>query len=962
MGRSGSSALPMKGRAALLRSPILRTQWCALANDRTQAFGTTGPLMARLGRAAALHSIRVLRRFYQTHPRALATAGLAVLLALLSAWLLSPISRVGTRLVRASYDWSQPMISETGLTNSPVVIVYLDRDSYRRERQNPNEPWNRALHARLLNRLTAAGAKTVVFDIIFNEPGADPSADQQFADAIRANGRVVLAAELSQSSRDTPQVEGIKSLQLFMPTKLFLDAAATWGVANASMDDDFVVRRQFDGLLDQGEPSLAFATARLLGGVVTNMPESRWLRYYGKPLSLPHVSYSEALRAEEAGDEFFRDKAVFVGARPMTGTLLERKDEFRSPLASWGDRELFMPAVEVHATQLLNLLRGDSLRRLPPLKEVLILVFSAISFGWLLLRFRPLPAAGVAVAAELCMLGAAALVLSAERLWFPWLIVSAVQIPGAFAGSVLWQSLEWYRQKRRFEEQRRAAELKIREQAALIEKAQDAILVEDVQGRIVYANPSAERLYGWSAAELQSDGAAREINVLCEDRFREARQTALATGEWLGELDQTTREGRKLTVASRCTLIKDERGEPKSLLFINTDVTEKKRLELESFRAQRIESIGALAGGMAHDLNNALSPILMGLQLLQNQHPDEETQRMLSVMEDNTHRGADMVKQVLLFSRGRESEKEALSLGSLVREMERIVRRTFPKSINVAALVPADLWPVLGNATQLHQVLLNLCVNARDAMPRGGELTMAVDNVELGADEAGQMVNGTPGDFVMLLVSDTGGGIPPEVLPRIFEPFFTTKPAGQGTGLGLSTTARIVSQHGGFLNVKSEPERGATFEIYLPRATLAPTKDTNRILPNALPRGNGELILVVDDDQSVREMVSLGLSTQGYRVLTAANGAEAVAIFEREAAEVRLVLLDTDMPVLNGKATIPFLRAQAPAVPILLMSGEVEVISTPDTAATLVKPFQLEELLRLIAVHCMEPGGRQNGS
>jgi two-component system, cell cycle sensor histidine kinase and response regulator CckA len=895
--------------------------------------------------------ICVLRRFFQNHPRALATAGVAILLAVFSVWSLSPLSRAGTWLARASYDWSQILASEISLTNPPVVIVYLDRDSYRRERQNPNEPWSRALHARLLRRLTAAGAKAVVFDIIFDEPGADSSVDQEFAEAMRANGRVVLAAELNRSSRDTPQVEGIQSLQLFMPAKSFLDAAATWGIANASMDDDFVVRRQFDGLLNQGEPGLAFATARLLGGAVTNTPDPQWLRYYGKPLAVPHVSYGSALRVDEVGDEFFRDKIVFIGARPMAGTFLERKDEFRSPLATWGDKELFTPGVEVQATQLLNLLRGDSLRRWSPEKEVLALVLSAILCGWLLFRFRPLPATGVAVAVELGVL----LIVSSTRMtgnvWFPWLTISAVQIPGALVGSVLYQSLEWYRQKRRFEEQRRAAELKIREQAALIEKAQDAILVEDTVGRIIYANPSAERLYGWSLGELQKDATARRIVASCEKRFAEARETALATGEWLGELEQTTRAGGKLTVASRCTLIKDERGEPKSLLFINTDVTEKKRLELEFFRAQRIESIGVLAGGMAHDLNNALSPILMGLQLLQKQRSDEETRRMLSVMEENTHRGADMVRQVLLFSRGRDGEKEPLSLGSLVREMERIVRQTFPKSINVAALVPADLWPVLGNATQLHQVLLNLCVNARDAMPHGGELTMAVDNVELAVDETRQIPNGMPGRFVMLLVSDTGGGIPPEVLPRIFEPFFTTKPVGQGTGLGLSTTARIVSQHGGFVNVKSELGRGATFEVYLPCASIASTPDTERVLSNELPRGNGELILVVDDEKSVREMVSLGLTTQGYGVITAANGAEAVALFERRVGEVRLVLLDTEMPLLNGLATIPLLRAQAPGVPIVLMSGAVEVISTSDTTAKLVKPFPLEELLRTITAH-----------
>jgi CheY-like chemotaxis protein len=308
-----------------------------------------------------------------------------------------------------------------------------------------------------------------------------------------------------------------------------------------------------------------------------------------------------------------------------------------------------------------------------------------------------------------------------------------------------------------------------------------------------------------------------------------------------------------------------------------------------------------------------------------------------------------MVRQVLLFSRGRGGEKELLSLGGLVREMERIVRRTFPKSINVAALVPADLWPVIGNATQLHQVLLNLCVNARDAMPRGGELTLAADNVELVAGEARQIPNGAPGRFVMLIVSDTGSGIAPEILPRIFEPFFTTKPAEQGTGLGLSTLVRIVSQHGGFVNVKSEPGRGTTFEIYLPCATIAPTAETKRVSTAELPRGNGELILVVDDEESVREMVSLGLTAQGYRVTTAANSAEAIALFEQQGGEVRLVLLDTDMPVLGGRATIPLLRAQAPTVPIVLMSGEVEAISNTDTIARLAKPFQLEELLRTIA-------------
>jgi two-component system cell cycle sensor histidine kinase/response regulator CckA len=893
----------------------------------------------------------VLSPLPPSRPQLLVTAGLAVLLAALSAWLLSPGSRLGTSLVRASYDWSQTVIAEATVTNAPVVIVYLDLDSYLREKQNPAEPWDRALHAQLLHRLTAAGARAVVFDIIFGEPGANGEADRELAGAMRENGHVVLAAEISRSSRSTPGAEGIESMQLSLPAKPFLDATAAWGIANTIVDDDFVVRRQFNGLLHQSEPALAFAAARLAGVTATKPPDSQWLRYYGRPLTIPHVSYSTALRTDEVSDAFFRGKIVMIGARPMAGTFLERKDEFRSPLATWGDRDLFMPAVEVHATQLMNILRSDSLRRWPPGREILVLTLSAVLGSGLMFRFRPLPATAVAVAAALFVFGLASLALTAGKFWFPWLIVCAVQIPGALGGSVLYQSLQWYWQKRRLEEERRAAELKIREQAALIDKAQDAILVEDIHGGIIYANPSAVRLYGWSMAELQQNGAAQYIFAACEKLSAEAREAALTKGEWLGEMEHTTRDGRRLMVASRCTLIRNENNKPKSLLFINTDITEKRRLELEFFRAQRIESLGTLAGGMAHDLNNALSPILMGLQLLQKQCFNDETRRMLSVMEENTHRGADMVKQVLLFSRGQENEKLPLSLATLVHEMERIVRQTFPKTINVAALVPTDLWPVLGNATQLHQVLLNLCVNARDAMAEGGELTLAADNVELGAGEAGEIPNGRPGRFVMLLVSDTGSGIAAEILPRILEPFFTTKPAGVGTGLGLSTTARIVSQHAGFLNVKSEPGFGTTFEIYLPCTTVPLKSQTTSISPAALPRGDNELILVADDEASVREMVSLGLTSQGYRVITAANGADAGILFGQYAEEVRLVLLDTDMPVLNGKATIPLIRAQKAVVPIVLMSGDVAAIQNADTTAKLIKPFKLEDLLRAVAMH-----------
>jgi two-component system, cell cycle sensor histidine kinase and response regulator CckA len=290
--------------------------------------------------------------------------------------------------------------------------------------------------------------------------------------------------------------------------------------------------------------------------------------------------------------------------------------------------------------------------------------------------------------------------------------------------------------------------------------------------------------------------------------------------------------------------------------------------------------------------------------------------------------------------------------------MENILRQTMPKSISVQTMVPSDLWPVLGNATQLHQMLLNLCVNARDAMPKGGKLTLAADNVELTPPEAKDIPESRPGSYVMLLVSDTGTGIPPEVLPRIFEAFFTTKAPGKGTGLGLSTIVRIVRNHGGFVAVKSEVEQGSSFEIYLPRAEPAPTTPAAGFpeLSHIKP-GQGELILFVDDDRSVREMVAPTLTEQGYRVLTAANGAEALALLVRYEREVRLVLTDVAMPVMDGLEMTAKLHSRFPELPVILMSGTLDTDRErlPGAAvAFLPKPFRLEQLLAAVA-DCLAP-------
>ena len=887
-----------------------------------------------------------------TRPRWIASLFLAAATAVLGLFLLA-----SDTLAPASYDSLHRLAGSQSqvLADSPVVIVYLDLNSFGLLQQDPARPWSRRLHTQLLRRLSEAGAKAVVFDIVFGGAGPEAAADKEFAAAIRGSSRVVLAGEVSgKNSHATGGfTDWAHASTIAPPFDYFATNAAGWGVASHMIDDDYVVRRYLAGGFGADKlPSLTWAVGRRLALPGTRDSEAiaranqQGLRYYGPPLAVPHVSYAEALAADGAPEGFFRDKIVFIGARPITGMFQERQDEFRSPFHSWGNKELFMPGVEVHATEMLNLLRNDWLHRVSGGREFLLVLAVALGFGGGLVWLRPVPATFVALAGAGVCFG----VITAEfarGVWFPWLIISAAQIPAALGGSVLFYSVEWYRARKRFEAAKRIAEAKIREQAALIDKAHDAILVQDLNGAIRYANPSAEKLYGRNLSGLQSSTAASEIFFPDAALAETARATALRDGEWNGELRQQTASGQIVTVASRWTLIRDEAGQPIQLLLINSDITERKLLEQQFLRTQRMNTIGTLAGGMAHDLNNALAPILLGSQLLRRKATDDESRNLLSMMETNTQRGADMVRQVLLFARGRGGELERLELGALIKELEKLVRETFPRSITVEKFVATDLWSVRGNLTQLYQVLLNLCVNARDAMPNGGKLTFAADNVEMSAAEAAGIPDGTPGRFVSLVVSDTGTGMPPEVRAKIFEPFFTTKGEGAGTGIGLATVLRIVKGHGGFLRVESELGAGTAFEIFVP---CAPTVEPAvKPAPTDLPRGKGEMILLADDEQAIRDLVSAELTSYGYRVLTATNGAEAVALFREHQHEVRLFITDSSMPVLAGAAAIAAVRAIRADLPVILTSGEAEAEAAKPHAAVVVnKPFALEDLLSAV--------------
>jgi PAS domain S-box-containing protein len=395
------------------------------------------------------------------------------------------------------------------------------------------------------------------------------------------------------------------------------------------------------------------------------------------------------------------------------------------------------------------------------------------------------------------------------------------------------------------DERQRAAE-QIHKQAALLDLAQDAICVTDMEQRILYWNKGAERLYGWPLAEAVGKRADELLFRDGLSSMKEAVEILLQKGEWKGEMGQATRAGRAVVVSGRWTLVLDCEGKPESILMLNTDLTERKRLEAHSLRRQRLESIGTLASGIAHDLNNILTPIMMAVPMLRWGLGPEEIEKITSTVEMSATRGSELVKQLLSFGRGVEGKRVLIQAKLLVNEMVRIAQQTFPKIISVKSEMPEDLWPIYADSTQLHQVLLNLCVNARDAMPEGGVLLAELENIRLDEQYVSMNPEATPGPWVRLRVSDTGTGIPQEIIDKIFEPFFTTK-GGKGTGLGLSTVLSIVKSHDGFVDVHSQAGRGTTFEVYLPATPAEQIQTIEPLVATAL-KGDGECILVVDDE------------------------------------------------------------------------------------------------------------------
>jgi len=456
----------------------------------------------------------------------------------------------------------------------------------------------------------------------------------------------------------------------------------------------------------------------------------------------------------------------------------------------------------------------------------------------------------------------------------------------------------------RTEEALRESEERYR--AVMAQSADGIYLLDGDTKCILEANRALAQMLGYTLEEMPGL-SMYDFNAADREEM-DRRFQSLLRGEAppLIERQFRRKDGSLLPVWLSANLIFF--GEKKVVSTLVRDLTEKKTMEAQFLRAQRMESIGLLAGGIAHDLNNILAPILMNVELLQRELSDH---KLLSSIASSAQRGADIVKQILTFSRGMEGERLFLSPKYLLQEMEHLLQETFPKSITLETETGKDLWSLQGDPTQLHQVLMNLCINAKDAMEKGGKLTLSAENISLDEAYAGMHPSAQAGPYLLFTVADTGKGIPPEHLDRIFDPFFTTKERGQGTGLGLSTVHGIV-------------------------------------------KGHGELILVVEDEASIREIIQVALEAYGYQVMTACDGTEAVSLYAQHPGEIKVVITDMAMPIMDGAATIRALAKINPSVKVIATSGmdEERMLAEASRAAAkafLQKPFTADRLLRTVA-------------
>ena len=484
-------------------------------------------------------------------------------------------------------------------------------------------------------------------------------------------------------------------------------------------------------------------------------------------------------------------------------------------------------------------------------------------------------------------------------------------------------------------------------------------MTDPLKGSLIYMSPAYEKVWGRTCASLYAASGTWVDALYPEDSER--IQAAARTKQLRGEYDEIYRivrpDGAVRWIHEQAFPVRNEASEIYRMVGVAQDITEKKELEAQFFRAQRLESIGTLASGIAHDLNNILAPIMMAAPLVRMSKSPEVTEKMLVTIEKSVQRGAQLVRQLLTFGRGAEGEKRMLFVAPIIQEIVTIAQQTFPRNITITAEVAAGQTPISADATQVHQILLNLCVNARDAMPQGGLLTIATKDEQFDVARAATMPGAQAGKYVLITVTDTGTGMTPEIADKIFNPFFTTKEVGKGTGLGLATVLGLVKSHGGFLSLTSAPGKGTTFRVYFPAGSTIETSSPFA-QGTAAPPGHGELLLVVDDEENIRDTVRGMLIQHGYTVAVAEDGIEGISRFAMGQGEIKLLITDLDMPNMDGVTMIRVLRQMNPKLKIIVSSGILRGKQASDTrsaeltalgvTAFLDKPYTVDQILRAI--------------
>jgi PAS domain S-box-containing protein len=497
----------------------------------------------------------------------------------------------------------------------------------------------------------------------------------------------------------------------------------------------------------------------------------------------------------------------------------------------------------------------------------------------------------------------------------------------------------------------------LQEQAELLDLANDGIFTVDQSGLVRFWNRGAESLYGYSSSEAQGRSIHELLSTVFPRPLSEIEATLHSTGVWLGELIHTRKNRSRITVMSRWALRRDRNGQPCGWLEINTDITAQRRMEDQLRQAQRMEAIGRLAGGISHDFNNLLTVINGYAELALEEAPEAGRETVRQIGEAG-RRASELTRGLLAFSRHQIVRPTTCDLNAAVRGIEKMLQRLVGEHIHLTSSLAAGLWPIEADSSQLDQILVNLAANARDAMPEGGKIVIETTNITLDETYCFSRLGVSPGDYVILAVSDTGKGMDKETQGHIFEPFFTTKPEGQGTGLGLATVYGIVQQCGGSISVYSEPGCGTTFKIYLPKS-LSPdagpsSHEDGPAQAAPIAHSGAGTVLLVEDDESLRILASRILKKRGYTVIEASGAIEALEICRRQADSIDLVLSDLVMPEMTGKQLTSELRRLHPEMKVVLMSGYAEHTMVSQIAADpeirfVTKPFSTATLTAALA-------------